>query len=268
MTSSWDVHTWLVFDSEKYIKCVVIKYYRIQYTDVIMGAMASQITSLNIVYLTVYSAQIKENIKVPCHWPLCGAFTGDRWIPRTNGQKHGKRFHFNDVFMHQRSPNDACCASGEELLTTNSIKPQLHSCDSSHSRDKMAAILADDIFKWIFLNDNDRFKFYWNLFPGVQLTINDPGNALAPNRWQAIIWTKLTRFLDAYMRHQGWGWGLGWGLVDWGGWGGKPLSEQRWPDSLTHICGTRGGGGGWGGGWLIGVGGVAVGWGWGFWGEF
>ena len=222
-----------------------------------MGAMASQITSLNIVYLTVYSAQIKENIKVPCHWPLCGAFTGDRWIPRTNGQKHGKRFHFNDVFMHQRSPNDACCASGEELLTTNSIKPQLHSCDSSHSRDKMAAILADDIFKWIFLNDNDRFKFYWNLFLGVQLTINDPGNALAPNRWQAIIWTKLTRildaymrhqgggvgigvgvgwlgwvgwqaiiwtkmtrFLDAYMRHQGWGWGLGWGLVDWGGWGG------------------------------------------------
>ena len=31
-------------------------------------------------------AQIKENIKAPCHWPLCGEFTGDRWIPRTNGQ--------------------------------------------------------------------------------------------------------------------------------------------------------------------------------------
>ena len=27
-------------------------------------------------------AQIKENIKVPRHWPLCGEFTGDRWIPR------------------------------------------------------------------------------------------------------------------------------------------------------------------------------------------
>ena len=26
-------------------------------------------------------AQIKENIKVPRHWPLCGEFTGDRWIP-------------------------------------------------------------------------------------------------------------------------------------------------------------------------------------------
>ena len=31
-------------------------------------------------------AQIKENIKAPRHWPLCGKFTGDRWIPHTNGQ--------------------------------------------------------------------------------------------------------------------------------------------------------------------------------------
>ena len=51
-----------------------------------MGAIASQITSLTIVYWTVYSEQIKENIKAPRHWPLCGEFTGDRWIPRTNGQ--------------------------------------------------------------------------------------------------------------------------------------------------------------------------------------
>ena len=25
-------------------------------------------------------AQIKESIKAPRHWPLCGEFTGDRWI--------------------------------------------------------------------------------------------------------------------------------------------------------------------------------------------
>ena len=30
--------------------------------------------------------QIEENIKAPRHWPLCGEFTGDRWIPRTNDQ--------------------------------------------------------------------------------------------------------------------------------------------------------------------------------------
>ena len=33
-----------------------------------------------------FRAQITENIKVTRHWPLCGEFTGDRWIPRTKGQ--------------------------------------------------------------------------------------------------------------------------------------------------------------------------------------
>ena len=37
--------------------------------------------------------QIKENIKAPRHWRLWGEFTGDRWIPRTNGLWYGKFFH-------------------------------------------------------------------------------------------------------------------------------------------------------------------------------
>ena len=48
------------------------------YNDVIMGTIASQITSLTTVYSTIY---IKENIKAPRHWRH-----GPRWIPRTNGQ--------------------------------------------------------------------------------------------------------------------------------------------------------------------------------------
>ena len=51
-----------------------------------MGEIASQITSLTIVYSPLIQAQIKVNIKAPRHWPLCGEFTGDRWIPRKNGQ--------------------------------------------------------------------------------------------------------------------------------------------------------------------------------------
>ena len=42
---------------------------------------------------TFIRAQFKENIKAPRHWPLCGEFTGDRWIPRTKGQLRGKCFH-------------------------------------------------------------------------------------------------------------------------------------------------------------------------------
>ena len=63
----------------------------LHYNDVMMAVMASQITSLTIVYSTVYSGA--ENIKARRHWPLCGEFTGDRWIPRTNGKLHGKCFH-------------------------------------------------------------------------------------------------------------------------------------------------------------------------------
>ena len=53
------------------------------YNDVIM---ALQITSLTIVYSSVYSGGVKESIKAPRQWLLCGEFTGDRWIPRTKGQ--------------------------------------------------------------------------------------------------------------------------------------------------------------------------------------
>ena len=37
--------------------------------------------------------QIKENIKALRHWPLCGEFTGDWWIPHTNVQYRRKCFH-------------------------------------------------------------------------------------------------------------------------------------------------------------------------------
>ena len=30
--------------------------------------------------------QIKENINAARHWPLCGEFPSDQWIPCTNGQ--------------------------------------------------------------------------------------------------------------------------------------------------------------------------------------
>ena len=60
------------------------------HSDVIMDTMASQITSIPIVYsLPSIHAQIKENIKAPRHWPSRGDFTGDRLIPRTKSQLRG-----------------------------------------------------------------------------------------------------------------------------------------------------------------------------------
>ena len=55
----------------------------VYYSDVIMDEMASQITSLMIVYSTAYSGadQRKHRIEAPCHWPLCGEFTGTGEFP-------------------------------------------------------------------------------------------------------------------------------------------------------------------------------------------
>ena len=94
-------------------KCCAINRYIINhYSDDIMGAMASQITSLTIVYSTFILAQIKENIKAPRHWPLCGEFTRDRWILRTNGQQPGKY-----LFLMTSSCHKLCW---NHRVTTNS----------------------------------------------------------------------------------------------------------------------------------------------------
>ena len=41
----------------------------------------------------LFRRKSKKTSKAPRHWPLCGKFTGDRWIFRTNGQLRGKCFH-------------------------------------------------------------------------------------------------------------------------------------------------------------------------------
>ena len=70
------------------------EYTALHYSDVIMGAMASQIVASRLLTQPFIRAQIKENIKALRHWPLCAEVTGDRWIPRINGQWRGKCFHF------------------------------------------------------------------------------------------------------------------------------------------------------------------------------
>ena len=78
-----------------HVWCPIFRWVAVRhYSDVIISTIASQITSV----LTVYSiwsgqAQIKENIKAPCHWPLWGEFTGDQWIPCKKDELHWKCFH-------------------------------------------------------------------------------------------------------------------------------------------------------------------------------
>ena len=68
--------------------CRWMLQYFLHYSDVIMSTIASHITSVTIVYWTVFffQAHIKVNIKSVRHWPWWGEFTDDQWIPLTKGQ--------------------------------------------------------------------------------------------------------------------------------------------------------------------------------------
>ena len=80
-------------------------------SDVIMNAMASQITIVSI----VYSGADQRNIKAPRHWPLWGEFTGPRWIPRTKGQWRGKCFHLMTSSSFLRFSHSTCTEVREKM---------------------------------------------------------------------------------------------------------------------------------------------------------
>ena len=121
----------------------------IHYNDVIMGALSSQITSPQLFTQTFIHAQMKENIKAPRHWPLCGdsPVTGE--------------------FLAQRDSN------AENV----SIWWRHHVCKLSRniSTSELSVAFTD----WgrvthSFIN---------------QLTIIGSVNGLSPGRHQTIIWT-------------------------------------------------------------------------------
>ena len=56
------------------------------YSDIVMGAIASQITSLPIVYLTVDSGADQRKYQSSASLALLRGIYRDRWIPRTKGQ--------------------------------------------------------------------------------------------------------------------------------------------------------------------------------------
>ena len=58
-----------------------------------MTTMASQITSLTVVYSIVYSGADQRKHQCSASLAFVRGIHRDRWIPRTNGQKRGKCFH-------------------------------------------------------------------------------------------------------------------------------------------------------------------------------
>ena len=63
------------------------------YNDVIMTTMSSQITSLTVVYSTVYSDADQRKHQSSGSLAFVRGIHRYRWIPRTKGQLRGKCFH-------------------------------------------------------------------------------------------------------------------------------------------------------------------------------
>ena len=65
----------------------------LHYIDIIMTTTASQITSLTVVYSTVYSDADQRKHQSSASLAFVWGIHRDRWIPRTKGQLRGKCFH-------------------------------------------------------------------------------------------------------------------------------------------------------------------------------
>ena len=105
----------------------------LHYIDVIMTTMASQITSLTIVYSTVYSGADQRKYQSSTSLAFVWGIHRDRWIPRTKGQLRGKCFH---------------------LMTSSCviriITPQL-SCNSLRGRFPKKSVLCLHLSCWTVL---------------------------------------------------------------------------------------------------------------------
>ena len=97
--SSCSCHTMLVwFLRGAYINGLKQKRHNssafaLHYIDVIMITMASQITSLTVVYSTVCSGVDQRKHQSSVSLAFVWGIHRDRWIPRTKGQLPGKCFH-------------------------------------------------------------------------------------------------------------------------------------------------------------------------------
>ena len=80
------------------------------YIDVIMTMMASQITSLTVVYSIVYSGADQRKHQSSASLAFVRGIHRDRWIPRTNGQWRGKCFHLmTSSWLSHMKLQLSCC---------------------------------------------------------------------------------------------------------------------------------------------------------------
>ena len=101
------------------------------YDDVIMGTIASQITSLTSVYSTVYSGADQSKHQSSASLAFVWGIHRDRWIPHTNGQLHGKCFHLMTSSCERKCVKchySACCSTNMRHWNGSSLVQAMCCC--------------------------------------------------------------------------------------------------------------------------------------------
>ena len=119
---------------------------------------------------------MKQNIKAQRHCPLCGEFTGDRWIPRTNGQWRGKCFHLMSSSWYNK---DARIYIDQTSIWRESVGSMSDWCRSegicclgtNRRITKKLSINALRMVDWIRQQNAESNLRFWNYPCSVILTI-------------------------------------------------------------------------------------------------
>ena len=133
--------------------------------------------------------QIKENIKAPRHWPLCGEFTGDRWIPSTNGQQRGKCFYLmTSSCNNHHSDSIETIPSQEPMRGVDRTWKSKHRSDHENKRPRNTAlrpylVLGSDLRR-ISKPEliNSLINLIWCREPGVVQAVQCPRGCSGASR--------------------------------------------------------------------------------------
>ena len=131
-----------------YDYCVV----RLHYCDVKIGRdCPSNHQRHDCLLNRLFRRRSKKASKAPRHWPLCGEFTGHRWIPRTNGQLRGKYFH----------------------LMTSSWNDHLSGATTGQFRDNLVNTMAAYVSNLVLTGHQQPWHWWCKLSENLSFTTKD-----------------------------------------------------------------------------------------------
>ena len=157
------------------------------YNDVVMSVMASQITSLMIVYSTVYSGANQRKDQSSASMAFVWGI--HRWLVNSphKGSVTRKMFPFDNVIMHMEKIADIW-----EMIFWNAF----------HSRNRWH--LGDDILKCISFKENvgSLIQISWVLFIRVKLTVRHRDHFVcAPIQWDITLHPNIaSHWLGTYTK--------------------------------------------------------------------